>query len=190
MCVRLKLTNRCRHLPPLQNCIFGDAAVRVDVDALVFVANQNLCSSTVWQNDDGMWMNGTLDLWKKQKHKQHCLDTSSYIKEESGQALNDRIFKNVDEKESNKKPSEKDRQDYLNRKPQNVFLYKSSSATLIMTGFTAQPLLKWEILLLVWRDFFILFINILQTISLVQMLSSSNTRNLYLRNSKTSETSR
>lgn len=46
--VRLKVGDWCRHLSPLQHRILGDSAVGVDVDALVFVANQNLCSSTVW----------------------------------------------------------------------------------------------------------------------------------------------
>lgn len=91
VCVRMELTDWCRHLPPLQHCILGDAAVGVDVDALIFVANQNLCSSAVWQNDDGMGTDGTLDLWNKHtqfienwKSKQfsvfQSLDTSLYIK--------------------------------------------------------------------------------------------------------------
>lgn len=50
------VTDRGGHLPPLQHRILGDAAVRVDVDALVFVANQNLGSGFVWQNDDGVRM--------------------------------------------------------------------------------------------------------------------------------------
>lgn len=61
-CVWMKLTDRRGHLPPLQYCILGDAAVRINVDALVLVANQNLCSSAVWQNNDGMGADGTLDL--------------------------------------------------------------------------------------------------------------------------------
>lgn len=56
------ITDRCWHLAPLQHRILGDAAVRVDVDALVFVANQNLGPGFVGQNDDGMRMDGTLDL--------------------------------------------------------------------------------------------------------------------------------
>lgn len=70
----MKLTYGCRHLTPLQHSILGDAAVGVDVNALVFIANQNLCSSAVWQNDDGMRTDGTLDLWTKtNKHTKKCL---------------------------------------------------------------------------------------------------------------------
>lgn len=63
-------TNWCRHLPPLQHRVLSDPAVCVNVDALVFVANQNLCSSTVWQNNDGMGIDGALDLWTNTHYKQ------------------------------------------------------------------------------------------------------------------------
>lgn len=56
------ITDRCRHFPPLQHCILSDTAIGVNVDALVFIANQDLCSSFVWQNDDCMGTDGTWDL--------------------------------------------------------------------------------------------------------------------------------
>lgn len=62
VCVCVELTDRRRHLPPLQHRILGDASVGVDVDAFVFVTDQNLRSSAVWQNDDGVRMNGAVDL--------------------------------------------------------------------------------------------------------------------------------
>lgn len=50
------------HLAPLQHRVLGDAAVSVDVNALVLVADQHLGPGAVGQNDDGVGTDRTLDL--------------------------------------------------------------------------------------------------------------------------------
>ena len=50
------------HLSPLQHHVLGDAAVGVDVDALVLVAHQQLDAVCVGQDDDGVGLDAALDL--------------------------------------------------------------------------------------------------------------------------------
>lgn len=70
------------------------------------------CLAKWWWHVDE-WNPGS-NKKQKNKHKQHCLDTSLYIKEESGKALNYRMLKKgqVVGKESYKNTSERYRWDF------------------------------------------------------------------------------
>ena len=59
---RASLTHGGGHLAPLQHHVLGDAAVRVDVDALVLVAHQQLDAVCVGQDDDSVGLDAVLDL--------------------------------------------------------------------------------------------------------------------------------
>lgn len=75
-CLRdLKLTDRGGHLPPLQHRLLGDAAIGVNIDALVLVTQQQLHPTAAGEDDDGMRPNNTLDL--KHTHTHNRRDTLS-----------------------------------------------------------------------------------------------------------------
>ncbi len=62
VCGVLELTHRGGHLPPLQHRLPGDAAIGVNVDALVLVTQQQLHPTAAGEDDDGMRTDHTLDL--------------------------------------------------------------------------------------------------------------------------------
>ena len=53
------------HLAPLQHHVLDDASVRVDVDALVLVAQQHLHAVRAGQEHDGVGGHLALDLWRR-----------------------------------------------------------------------------------------------------------------------------
>lgn len=57
-----QLTNRGRHLSPLQHCLLGDAAVGVNVDAFVLIAHQQFHPTAVRKDYYGMRTDYALDL--------------------------------------------------------------------------------------------------------------------------------
>lgn len=59
------LTYRGGHLSPLQHHILDDPPVSVDVDALVFIAQQHLHAVSVGEEDDGMGRDLALDLGRR-----------------------------------------------------------------------------------------------------------------------------
>lgn len=60
--VGTSLTDRGGHLSPLQHHILNDPPVRVDIHALVLVAQQHLHAIGVGEEDDGVGGDLTLDL--------------------------------------------------------------------------------------------------------------------------------
>lgn len=60
----LRRTNRCGHLAPLQDHVFDNTPVGIDVDALVLVTQQHLHSIWAGQEHDGVWRHVALDLFQ------------------------------------------------------------------------------------------------------------------------------
>lgn len=57
-------TNRCGHLAPLQDHVFDNTPVGVDVDTLVLVTQQHLHAIRAGQEHDGVWHHVALDLFQ------------------------------------------------------------------------------------------------------------------------------
>lgn len=59
------LTHRGGHLSPLQHHVLDDPAVRVNIDALILIAQQHLHAIRVGEEDDGVGRDLALDLGRR-----------------------------------------------------------------------------------------------------------------------------